>query len=176
MSGHHIKWLYWPFAGAIFGALFGAFVAVTTDEISALYAIYMGGTSTPPNDAESLFHLGLACTNRVRCRGGNADAEENLDNAITAFDEALRLSENHVEARCHRGWALVERAALAEPKDRTELYGEALTELDRAIHMQPEYTFAFTCRAHVIVLLKRHDEALVDATRVIELNPSFNSL
>ena len=53
-----------------------------------------------------------------------------------------------------------------------ERYDEALTDLNRAIELDPSADWAIADRGETYRLMERYDEALADFNRAIELDPS----
>jgi tetratricopeptide (TPR) repeat protein len=70
---------------------------------------------------------------------------------------------NRPQAIAHRGYTyrLMER------------YQEALQDFDRAIELNPKYTWAITNRGETYGLMERYQEALQDFDRAIKLKPKY---
>ena len=62
---------------------------------------------------------------------------------------------------------------LRNNQTRTYNYDEALSDLNKAIKLQPDFAYAYYGRANLLALSGQLPEAYDDYTKAIELNPSF---
>lgn len=88
-------------------------------------------------------------------------AKNNVDNAITDLDEAIRLNPNNSAAFSSRGFAWLEK------KD----FDKALNDFDEAIRLDPTNELAFLHRGRRWLILNNYDNAIRDFTEAIRLNP-----
>ncbi|MFM9264813.1 tetratricopeptide repeat protein, partial [Tychonema sp. BBK16] len=79
--------------------------------------------------------------------------------AQSRIDTHPSLISSQALARCGESYCLMEQ------------YEEALQNFDRAIELDPKYTWAIARRGETYLLMKRYEEALQDFDRAIELNP-----
>ncbi|MEX1217041.1 MAG: hypothetical protein WEA11_00815 [Acidimicrobiales bacterium] len=79
--------------------------------------------------------------------GNSAQALEQFEMAIEAYDEALEISPLNVEAMTYRGWLLHTIALSSEPSVAAQLDVQAGQYLDEAIAVDPNYSDARVFRA-----------------------------
>jgi tetratricopeptide (TPR) repeat protein len=84
-----------------------------------------------------------------------------LDGAIAALDEAIRLVPHSAEAYCDRGWYRFEK----------EMYDEAFADFTKAIELNPSYTLAYNNRGVAYCKLHDWDRAIADYTNALKINP-----
>ncbi len=80
-----------------------------------------------------------------------------LEEAISAYDKAVRLDPSGIGPYINRGNA----------KDKLGRHEEALADFDEAIRLDPDYAEAYSNRGNVKDKLGRHEEALADFDRAI---------
>ena len=118
------------------------------------------------------------------------------DEALTAINEAIRLEPNDLNLQIEKASVLVQTkqytAALAifdkmnrQPSASIYLIrglikiqsgdvNGALTDIERAIKINPNYVDAYVGRSIVKFLLKDVNGAIVDLDRAIKINPNYN--
>jgi predicted O-linked N-acetylglucosamine transferase (SPINDLY family) len=84
-----------------------------------------------------------------------------LDEAVTAYRQAIRIKPDLAEAHCNLGNALRGQGTL----------DEALASYDRALFLRPDYVDALCNRGSALHELKRYDEALASYDRALTLRP-----
>jgi predicted TPR repeat methyltransferase len=89
--------------------------------------------------------------------------EGRFQDAIVAFDEALEVRPNFVEAMSNRATALAE----------VKRYEEAVQGFDQALAIDAEHTISWNNRANTLAAMKRFDEAVASYDRALELSPTF---
>jgi tetratricopeptide (TPR) repeat protein len=92
------------------------------------------------------------------------------EEALTAYEQAIRLDPNYALAYYNRGIALNE----------LKRYEEALSAYEQAIRLNPNHADAYHGKGKDLNDLKRHEEALTALDQAIRLNPtnfaiSYNS-
>lgn len=96
-------------------------------------------------------------------RRGNAQMEKgSFDQAITDFDEAIRLNPNDAHTFDHRGIAYYEKG----DKDR------AFADYDAAIRIDPQYAHAYANRGVAWMRKGNYDRAIADYDEAIRLDPN----
>lgn len=166
--------IIWIIAGALTGSLFGlAGAAAATDwkdQVADLLDNYRGLRKIHPEEAETIYHLGLALENR-----GILDYEENAEkyyrDAIDMFGRALKALPHYSDAYCHRGITRVRLRNIMEDTDESNSIKEGLADLNRAIELDPEYEFAIVWRGWIYVELERFSEAIKDFDSVLKKHP-----
>ena len=86
-----------------------------------------------------------------------------LEQALTAYDVAIRLNPSFVQAYNNRGLTHSE----------LKLHEDALADFNQAIQINPEYAEAYNNRGLTHSELKRHEEAMIDYNRAIQLNLNY---
>jgi tetratricopeptide (TPR) repeat protein len=84
------------------------------------------------------------------------------DEAIEAYDEAIRLNPYFAEAWTGKGYVLVVLGRCSE----------GLQICERAIELDPNFATAWINKANALVCLGRYDEALRSSEKAIELDPN----
>ena len=86
-----------------------------------------------------------------------------FENAITAYDAAIKLNVKFVQGYNNRGLIQLE----------LKRYEQALADFNQAVGLNPDYAEAYNNRGLTHTELKRHDEALADYAHAIALNPNY---
>jgi DNA-binding winged helix-turn-helix (wHTH) protein/tetratricopeptide (TPR) repeat protein len=94
-------------------------------------------------------------------RGGNAPIVE-FANAEPALDRALAIDNKNADAYGVRG--IIDR-------DYHWNFAEAYKNLDRALELDPNHLFAHRTRSGLLTRDGRHDEAIIEQKKAIDLNP-----
>ena len=89
--------------------------------------------------------------------------EDNWEAAIDAYDKALELKPDMLEAYNNRGNA----------KSRLSQHDSALADYNEAIRLRPNYAMAYNNRGNAKDDLGQHDEALADLNEAIRLRPDM---
>ena len=113
-----------------------------------------GETADTPLDAEA-----------YKAQGTAKRKQGLLVEAITNYDQAIRLKPKFAEAYNDRGIA----------KERLGLFFEALTDYDKAIELQPGYPEAYNNRGNVKQIFGRFKEALDDHNQAIKLRSNYSN-
>ena len=79
--------------------------------------------------------------------GDSAKAIKQFESAVRAYDKALEISPENVQAMTYRGWVLHTIALSSEPSVAVEFDRQALEYLDEAIATDPSYSDARVFRA-----------------------------
>ena len=85
--------------------------------------------------------------------------------AITDYDQAIKLKPNFPEAYNNRGVA----------KEKLGLFFEALVDYDQAIKLRPDYPEAYNNRGNVKQVFGRFKEALADYDQAVKLRPAYSN-
>lgn len=89
--------------------------------------------------------------------------DEKPEDGISAYDRAIFLNPDYVEAYNNRGNAKVEQ----------ERYEEAIADFDEAIRLNPDLAEAYNNRGNAKVELDRHNEAITDYDKAIQLKQNL---
>ena len=84
------------------------------------------------------------------------------EEALVAYEQAIRLDPNYVLAYDNKGDALY----------RLKRYEEALVACEQAIRLDPNYVLAYNNKGNALNSLKRYEEALVAYEQAIRLDPN----
>jgi tetratricopeptide (TPR) repeat protein len=84
------------------------------------------------------------------------------EEAIIAYDQAIRLDPNVTSAYHNKGYAL----------DNLKRYEEAIATYDQAIRLDPTYAFAVVGKGYALNNLKRYEEAIATYDQAIRLDPN----
>lgn len=129
-------------------------------------------------------------------RGKASGRAGKYDEALAAYEEALRLKSDMAEVYSTRAFTYIrlgrvqealvdlDRAIELRPADpdhyrsradvlaRIDLFSKALVDYDRVIELTPKDAGAYSNRANVFRSLNKHAEALRDNNKAIELEPN----
>ncbi len=94
-------------------------------------------------------------------RGEAMREMELYEEAIAAYDQAIRLKPDYVEAYNERG---VAKIMLGQ-------YFAAIADFDQAIQLKPDYADAYTHRGTVKTILDQNSAAIADYDRAIQITP-----
>ena len=97
--------------------------------------------------------------------GGYLIQDENPEDALADYTEAIRLKPDYAEAYNNRG---IVKAKLGRHDD-------ALADYAAAIRLKPDHAEAYNNRGAVKAKLGRHDDALADYAEAIRLKPDHAS-
>lgn len=106
-----------------------------------------GGSKVDPNDA-------LACV-------GKGNALKRYEEAIVAYDQAIKLNPNSATAYYNKGNVL----------SWLRRYQEALVTYEQAIRLDPTSSLAYIGKGNALNELQRYEEALVALEQATKLNP-----
>ncbi len=105
-----------------------------------------------PRNAEGYFALGYAL-----------NEQKKYGDAITQYDEAIKMNPNHSMAYNNRGYI----------KFGTGLnINEALRDIDKSIGLDSENASALSSRAEINIQLEKYTEAIIDLNKAIALRES----
>jgi serine/threonine protein kinase len=85
------------------------------------------------------------------------------EEALKAYEEAIRLDPNYAIAHTSKGYVLY----------RMRSYEEALKAYEEAIRLDPNYAIAHTSKGRTLTELKRYEEALKAYEEAIRLDPNY---
>jgi len=88
--------------------------------------------------------------------------QQHFQEALAAFEQALRLNPNYASVWCHKGDVLWELFRL----------DEALEAYNQALQLNQYYAPAYIGKGRVLQILNYHEEALVALEQAIQLDPS----
>ena len=91
------------------------------------------------------------------------DKPNDLESAIAAYDEAIRLKPDYAKAYNNRGVA----------KDDFGRYEDAIADYDEAIRLNPDYAEAYSNRGNAKRDLGRHEDAIADHDEAVRLKPDL---
>ncbi len=117
-------------------------------------------TQTPPSVAPGVDPAVAAEAEAAYRRGLECEERDDLDGALAAYSEAVRLHARHTSALCRRGHLYCETFRTAE----------ALADFDAAVRAAPGLSTGYFGRAHVFYLTDRCDDAVDDYTIALRLD------
>lgn len=85
------------------------------------------------------------------------------DEALEAFNDALRMNPQFVQGYLARGKLLAEMGR----------HSSALADLNFALHLQPMHAEGYAYRGFALLSTARPDEALADFDRALQIDPSY---
>lgn len=103
------------------------------------------------NTAERWHELGMAYFQRLK-----------FHLAVEAFDRALHLDPQNLEARFHRGVAL---SIMGK-------FGQAIQDFSEVLRHRPNHFAALYNRGRLLARLRRYEEAIADFRRAVDLDPA----
>jgi predicted TPR repeat methyltransferase len=89
--------------------------------------------------------------------------EGHFQDAIGAFDEAIEVKPDFVDAMSNRATSLSEQRR----------YEEALAGFDQALSLDAEHAISWNNRANTLAAMKRFEDAVASYDRALELSPMF---
>jgi predicted TPR repeat methyltransferase len=101
--------------------------------------------------------------NTVYGKGVLLMREGRFQDAVVAFDEALEIKPDFVDALSNRATALSELYR----------YEDAMEAFDRALALDPEHAISWNNRANVLVKMKRFEDAVASYDKALALAPAF---
>jgi tetratricopeptide (TPR) repeat protein len=96
-------------------------------------------------------------------RGGAHLEKKDYDNALSDFNEAIRLDPNFALAYKNRGWVRCEKKE----------YDKAISDFNEAIRLDPNLALAYNNRGGAHLEKKDYDNALSDFNEAIRLDPNL---
>ena len=99
-------------------------------------------------------------------RGSDAFERGDFDQAIVAWDEAIRIDPNHSEVHRWRGDASLNKGE----------FDKALSEYDEAIRLDPKNGMAYCCRGAASTGKGEFDKAIASFDEAIRLDPEIANL
>ncbi len=87
------------------------------------------------------------------------------DYALEAFEQALRLDPNYLEAYQEKGMALLE----------LERYDYALEAFEQALHLKPNHVGLYVVKGQTLNALEHYEDALTSFEQAIHLDPNIAS-
>lgn len=100
-------------------------------------------------------------TNKKHKRAHKALKNDDIVKAISLYNEALKESPNNCDIISDRG------VAYLHAKDEQNCF----TDLNRAIELQPNYSYRYACRAYAKKNFGDLDGAIEDYEKAVELDP-----
>ena len=97
-------------------------------------------------------------------KGLSFNSQGKNDEALKAYDEAIRLNPNYVEAYCNKGNNL----GLHQHK-----YDDAIQAFDKAIQLNPNYAEAWHYKGLALNMKGKSDEAIKAFDEAVRLNPKY---
>ena len=117
-------------------------------------------TQAPPSVAPGVDPAVAAEAEAAYRRGLECEERDELDGALAAYSEAVRLNAHHASALCRRGHLLCETFRTAE----------ALADFDSAVRAAPGLSTGYFGRAHVLYVTDRCEDAVDDYTIALRLD------
>jgi len=119
------------------------------------------------NEANRHYYLGMACSDLL-C----------FEEAITAFEQAVSIDANHVEAFRELGWyykfiADNQDIYAVEPEDAKRLYEKAVAAYKQVIRLKPGSASAHTDLGTTYAALGNHEEAVGAFKEAIRIRPTY---
>ncbi len=103
--------------------------------------------------------------------------EDQGEEALSAYTEAINLDKNYAEAYHNRGntWASLAKDEFARGNEELafEHYESAVANYSDAIQLKRDYVEAYYCRGLVKGIFGQYEPAIVDYKRAINLRPKY---
>ncbi|PWT84495.1 MAG: hypothetical protein C5B58_04640 [Acidobacteria bacterium] len=152
----------------------GLATACTVVVIAALACTAFAQTSYWRN-SETLWTHALAVTTNNDVAQNNlgylcVDRDE-LDNAMSHFEAALKIRAGKLDPHYNLGTAFVEMN-LGDALARKGQRDEAMAHFEQAIKLQPDYAEAYYNRGNVLFAKGRIDEAIADFEKALKIQPN----
>jgi tetratricopeptide (TPR) repeat protein len=96
-------------------------------------------------------------------RGEKLKKLERYEEAIAAYEQAIKIQPKYYEAWYAKGYSLY----------RLQRYEEAIASYEKVIQLQPEEPMAWYIRGLILEELQRHEEAIASYDKAIELDPDL---
>ncbi|MFB2920815.1 tetratricopeptide repeat protein [Aerosakkonema funiforme] len=97
-------------------------------------------------------------------RGNGKLRGRKYEEAIAAFDQAIRVKSDFPEAWYMRGYALLQ----------LQRYEDAIAAYDKAVEIKPEYWEAWYDRGIALEILQRREDAIASYEKAVEIKPDFH--
>ncbi|MCL1467182.1 tetratricopeptide repeat protein [Argonema galeatum] len=97
-------------------------------------------------------------------RGNGNIKGRKYEEAIAAFDQAIRVKSDFHEAWYMRGYALLQ----------LQRYEDAIAAYDKAIEIKSDYWEAWHDRGIVLEVLQRYEDAIASYQKAVEIKPDFH--
>jgi predicted TPR repeat methyltransferase len=137
--------------------LMPGFAEATNNRRQALDAL-LGAWSPGSNNGNN-----WEIANSVYGKGVLLMREGRFQEAVLAFDEALEIKSDFVDALSNRATSLSELYR----------YEDALDGFDRALALDPEHAISWNNRANVLVKMKHFEDAVTSYDKALALAPTF---
>ena len=116
-------------------------------------------------DAYTHFYRGFACRNRANETSTPEEKQQEYEEAIKHYTEAIKLKPDFAEAYNNRGNAYYEK----------EEFDNAISDYNTAIKLNPDLAEVYKSRGTAYALKGEFDNAIRDYTEAIRLNPDYAS-
>ena len=114
-------------------------------------------------DAYTQFYRGFTCHNRADEATTTEVKQQEYENAIMHYTEAIKSKPDFTAAYYNRGNAYYKKGE----------YDNAITDFDKAIELKPDYDNAYYNRGTVYDRKGELDNAITDFDKAIELKPDY---
>ena len=127
-------------------------------------------TSSTTSLVENVKNWDLGPANEAKEEGNNYFRSKEYDNAITAYSRAIDLCPTEDNDTMSIFYGNRAAAYLA-----IDAYERGVDDCSMALDLKPSYSKVWMRRSQAYEKLNRTEDALVDAKKVMELDPSFPS-
>lgn len=126
-----------------------------------------------PTNPDALAYKGNTLVMLERSKEGNTIIfADDLDEAISYFDKALEIKQDHVEAMFDKGRALIQKVRASTNDTATvEQIDEGMSYINRVLEINPNHLGALNFKADELVRVEKNDEALPIIDMVLEMEP-----